>query len=72
MRAAIPKSIFDLCDAVFGQAETFYRVELDGSWCICESKDVADIIGADQCEYTVSEVRMTRRQFNNLPEFEGF
>ncbi|WOB06517.1 hypothetical protein [Piscinibacter gummiphilus] len=63
----------DVWDALFGKLEVFFKVEYDGSWFICEARDVRDWV----CEggpaiYTVTEVRMTRRQFNNLPEFAGF
>lgn len=65
----------DVWDALFGRLETFYKVELDGSWCMVESQEVPDwlepdVSGFDQ--YTITPVRMTRRQFDNLPEFEGF
>lgn len=64
----------DVWDALFGRIETFYKVELDGSWFICEPQEVWAFLGVqpDGDFYTITEVRMTRRQFNNLPEFEGF
>lgn len=64
----------DWWDALFGKRETFVRVELDGSWCICEPRDVPDLkVGAEDGDtYIVTEVRMTRRQFERLPEFEGW
>jgi hypothetical protein len=77
-------SFADIWDALFGRLETFCKVELDGSWFICEAKDLADYElperdGDGWCvtapggdHYTITRVRMTRREFNNLPEFEGF
>jgi len=64
----------DWLDALFGRRETFVRVELDGSWCICEPRDVPDMtVDAEAGEtYIVTEVRMTRREFERLPEFEGW
>lgn len=51
--------------------ETYYRIELDGSWCICKS--VEDVIDdEDRDQYVITEVRMTRAQFEALPEFDGF
>ncbi|SEU40189.1 hypothetical protein SAMN03159335_06225 [Burkholderia cepacia] len=42
----------------------------DGGYCICEPKDVDDMItGADG--YTLDEVQMTEADFNALPEFQG-
>ena len=64
-------TLADILDAILGRLRTYYRVELDGSWCICERVD--DILGdEDREDYTITEVRMTRRQFEALPEFEGF
>jgi hypothetical protein len=64
----------DLWDELFGKVETFMRVEYDGSWLICELRDCWEYhnTGPDGERYTITTVRMTRRQFNNLPEFEGF
>jgi len=64
----------DWWDALFGRRETFVRIEVDGSWCICEPHDVPDMRdGAEgDATYIVTEVRMTRRQFERLPEFEGW
>jgi hypothetical protein len=67
-------SIADLWDALFGRVETFYRVELDGSWFICEPREVWEWTGTAPSGdvYRITEVRMTRRQFERLPEFGGF
>lgn len=52
--------------------ECYIRVEHDGSWCLMEPHDAADMIfGADE-EYSVEAVYITRDQFEKLPEFEGF
>jgi hypothetical protein len=64
----------DLWDALFGRRETFIRVEHDGSWFICEARNAWEFNGtaADGEVYVTTEIRMTRRQFENLPEFGGF
>lgn len=64
----------DLWDALFGRIETFYRVELDGAWCMVEKRDMWEftLTAPSGDVYTITEVRMTRRQFDNLPEFSGF
>lgn len=64
----------DLWDALFGRLETFHRVELDGSWFICEPREVWEWLGTapDGTTYLITDLRMTRRQFNQLPEFDGF
>lgn len=49
--------------------ERFYKIEHDGTYCIMEQWD-QEAFPAD--EYNVSIIRMTRRKFNELPEFEGF
>ena len=64
----------DWWDALFGKRETFIRVEHAGSWFICEPREAWEFKGTayDGDVYVTTEVRMTRRQFNNLPEFGGF
>lgn len=47
--------------------ETFYKVSANGSHCITESLD-----GFEDEDYSVSTILMTRDQYENLPEFEGF
>ena len=42
----------------------------DGGFCICEPKDVPDMIeGAE--DYKTEEVQMTEAEFDALPEFQG-
>ena len=65
-------SLRDLWDAIFGRRETFYRVESDGSWCVVEEYEVGEFRHVSGDRYVVTPVRMTRRQFDALPEFEGF
>jgi hypothetical protein len=64
----------DWFDALFGKRETFVRIELDGSWCIVERIEAWSFMGPTEPgeAYTITEVHMTRRQFDNLPDFEGF
>jgi hypothetical protein len=77
----------DLWDALFGRRLTFYCVELDGSWFICSAAELVDFDVADKSyvhpdgwcvtapggdHYTITKVRMTRRQYDALPEFQGF
>ncbi len=67
-------AIANLWDALFGRVETFVKVEHGGSWFICEPRDAWEYKGtaSDGDVYITSEVRLTRRQFNNLPVFQGF
>ena len=65
----------DWWDALFGRRLTLYRIELDGSWYIGTLEEIEDELrsaGPDFLRFTVMQVRMTRRQFEALPEFEGF
>lgn len=57
------------CDA-FVQEE-FGRIELEGDWCICEMRDI-DAMTEGEHGCTVTTVKLTRDQFENLPEFGGF
>lgn len=68
------KTFSDYWDALFGRRETFAKVDLDGTYCICELHEAADIAGewSEDNDYTITQVRMTRRQFEALPEFAGF
>lgn len=81
------KWLVALWDDLFGRVETFYRVEVGGAWFICEPGDLCEfdlpnkaeafpdgwaVTVADGDSYTVTPVRMARRQFNALPEFNGF
>lgn len=54
--------------------EPFLRLEHDGSSCVMEPHEARGIIedADDGHGYTVSEVRMTREQFDALPDFGGF
>lgn len=42
----------------------------DGTICVCEPKDVADMTEGGE-RHTTAEVRMTEAEFNSLPEFES-
>lgn len=45
-----------------------------GSWVIVETKDAADVLSTEGVDNQLTEttVYMTRHQFENLPEFNGF
>ena len=64
----------DLWDALFGRIETFVKVGHGGAWFIAEMNDSREFLTTcdDGDIYTFTEVRMTRRQFEKLPEFAGF
>lgn len=64
----------DWWDALLGRLETFYKVEHDGSWFICEAHEVWVYQGtqAHGDTYDITPVQMTRRQYEALPEFTGF
>lgn len=51
--------------------EEFARVTFDGMSCVVEKADVGLIMGGDH-GYTATPVFMTRDQFENLAEFEGY
>ncbi len=66
-------TLADFWDALFGRRTRYARVELDGSWVICPPEEVeAYIDGDDRGEYVVTYLHLTQRQFDALPEFEGF
>lgn len=72
---AQPLTWRDWWDALWGRLEPFYKVELDGTWCIVEANEVNDWLKPDLPDgesYTITRVQMTRRQFEALPEFDGF
>lgn len=53
------------------KAERFMRVMYDGTPCTVEHGDVESLIG-EGIGYEISEVMLTRDQFDALPEFDGF
>lgn len=60
------------CDAY--KTENFLRIEIDGSWCICELHDLDGMVeGESEPERVkLSLVKLTRDQFERLPEFQGW
>lgn len=57
--------------------EEFTRLEYDGTYCIMEPHEAKAMIADENCSedgvvYDVSTVLLTRDQFDNLKEFEGF
>lgn len=53
------------------QKKRFLKLTVDGTSCICEPDEAADMMD-DPTQYTVSEVWMTQKQYDKLPEFEGW
>lgn len=58
--------------------ETFYKLSI-GSYWIVDSKSIIDIErelqianGTDPADIKIETVRMTRKEFDALPEFDGF
>lgn len=52
--------------------EEFVKVSHDGVGFVCEQRHLMDMTEGDTGAYTITTVKMTRDQFENLPEFEGF
>lgn len=52
----------------------FVRIEHFGSFCICSPENVGDWIADadDPSEYKITDVWMTQKEFDDLPEFKGF
>lgn len=51
--------------------EVFARVEHDGTHCIMERHEAESMI-AEGGDYTITQVMLTREQFERLPDFGGF
>ena len=49
----------------------FAKLKTPVGYCICEIRDVEDIIEAGDTDPNWGVVHMTREQFEALPEFEG-
>lgn len=52
--------------------EEFTVLEYDGAWCVMEPGEAQQVIAESEEQYNVSTVRLTRDQFENMPEFTGF
>jgi hypothetical protein len=54
--------------------EEFTVLEYDGTRATCEPQDARDIIENEggSTPYKISTVRLSRDQFEKLPDFEGF
>lgn len=52
----------------------FVKITYDGSWVIVRPGEEAAFIDEadDPSEYKIERVRMTMRQFESIPEFDGF
>lgn len=48
------------------------RITFEGSHCICEPKDVADMLGDDPSQYTLTDTWLSDAELEALPEFDGF
>ena len=51
--------------------EEFARVEHDGTACVVELHEAADLMGEGD-QYTITSVWLTRDQFERMGEFAGF
>lgn len=49
----------------------FKRIEVDGTFCIVEPHELKSFIG-DEDEAVITDVVMSREEFEALPDFEGF
>lgn len=54
------------------QAERFVRVELDGTAAVMEPAEAEAMQRDSQADYKLSDIFLTRDQFNAIPEFAGF
>lgn len=61
---------FPDCDKY--KPERFVRVELDGTAAIMEPAEAEAMASDSQEEYQLSDIYLTRDQFNAIPEFAGF
>jgi hypothetical protein len=62
-----------LFDALGEPRKRYVRITLDGSHCIDRPDAVADVIGDDDPQnYTLTDVYLSEREFDDLPEFDGF
>jgi len=52
--------------------ELFVRIEFDGSICIAELAEGEAILAENDEVYDSRYVLMTREEFENLPDFQGF
>lgn len=52
--------------------EVFARVELDGTCCVMEENEAADMVKDSDSGYVVTQVMLTRDQFESMAEFNGF
>ena len=50
----------------------YTRVELDGTVCVMDTIEATMLLADADEDYKVSSVFLTRDQFENLKEFEGF
>lgn len=73
--ARVPKNNFPPSDhhpdCAEYKPEPFARIEHDGTHCIMEQHEAEAMIA--ECDgYTVTQVMLTREQFERLPDFGGF
>lgn len=54
------------------QPERFVRVELDGTAAVMEPAESEAMVRDSQEDYKLSDIFLTRDQFNAIPEFAGF
>ena len=54
------------------KTEKFIVLEHDGTRCVMEPHEAKAMIEDNDEAYSVSEVMLTRDQFERMPEFQGF
>jgi hypothetical protein len=53
--------------------EPFVRIEhCDGGHCVMEPREAAGFVADGGGEYTTTDIRLTRDQFDKIKDFEGF
>ena len=52
---------------------TYKRIDFDGSFCIVEPRELADMtVDLEGENFVVTDVTMTREEFESLPDFGGW
>lgn len=71
--ASSPASHPAMFDAFGNPRKRYVRLTVDGSHCVDKPENLTDNIG-DMApgEYTTADVFLSEREFNDLPEFDGF
>ena len=68
-----PSTQAAMVDAFGEPRKRYVRLTVDGTHCIDKPENLADNIGdMSPDQYTTSDVYLSERELNDLPEFDGF